>query len=41
MAFRFRREFAKTIKEIAKKENLSQARVIEAAISRYAKELSV
>jgi predicted transcriptional regulator len=41
MAFRLRPEFAKAIKQIAKKENLSQARVIEAAIAKFGKELSV
>jgi hypothetical protein len=41
MAFRIRPGFAKAIKQIAKKENISQARVVEAAIQRFGKELSV
>jgi len=41
MSFRFRPEFAKTIKAIAKKERISQVKVLEAAIARFGKELSV
>jgi predicted transcriptional regulator len=41
VAIRLRPEFIRALKQIAKKENLSQARVVEAALSKYGKELSV
>jgi hypothetical protein len=39
MAFRFRREVADSIKQIAKRNHQSQARVLEILITRYAEEL--
>ena len=39
MSFRFRPEFAKLLKLIARRENLKQARVIEAALARYGRDL--
>lgn len=39
MAFRFREEFADAIRKISQRENITQARVIEVAITRYGKDI--
>jgi hypothetical protein len=41
MAFRFRRDLAHSIKKIAARNRLPQARVLEILVTRHGKELSL
>lgn len=40
-SFRFRPEFSKLLKQIASRENISQVRIIEGALSRYGRDLTL